>query len=792
VTASDFLRQSLAFLDRALTRFFRVVRRFLDQLAQESAPAAGARQPGKVREEQFGGEQSAGTRTDAEADSTREPREDDANLLEPERSATPPADPPRIDASGEVEDHERESFSPSQETPVPSSVRDDAEQIEPLPLNHGDAGKLRSPSTEQVDEPPLHRPEPFSRGGRPRQSESANSQGEAISSPQLKPEVVCKKIDRVWVVGVAGEQFDRADTRILQNDQPLTLEGFSESLWRLRDIGGKIRVLPKNGENRQTERRFDLGDEAFWVFKLRGREGTEGRRVKRVSYGTYLAVVPDRWKRNTELSGDPPIHPETCSLKGYLAHFFFLRRQDGRGIAFQTEKGDHIVAEAAAAKFELIGHRLIDAAKETGPLFGEAPPVIKALNSSEWAGIKTIVVGAEGVGQGKWRTQFTPDRLGSDQPLPDEVRLRGGGWYFARLYDTSYTLVESFDFRFLNGLTEIVLDQPLPFPPIGETHGSVDIELKHHPDVSILATELCSSQIATKKTNLGTKLQIPANPECDRSRWTLTASEDAQIALGLVVERVWWGIGTRRKEPPEWTDQQVELRRGDFRNKELWLLLPSDRWTMEILAGLDGEQGRSYKVPVEDRKVIIPLLDFSDSVALSEEKDCSLWVRLEARGRQWSGAPCRIPLCLVCAFCENESSEVNDLLDHIRSCHVTEVVRPLTYEELRERNPDLPVKIYQCGYCSYYVITRDELHPTSAIVRHQERECDAARRRDGTVLIKFEPITDVERIRENVIRGLPNIRKCTLCTQDLGEINEDTAMTHLVLKHLKQLYVRID
>ena len=95
--------------------------------------------------------------------------------------------------------------------------------------------------------------------------------------------------------------------------------------------------------------------------------------------------------------------------------------------------------------------RLEDAGENIGPLFSK-PPNILSVGSQAWREIKTIVVGEEGSGRGRWRTEFSPDSDRVDQDLPPEILDKRGGWYFLRFYDGNDDLAESLDFRFLSGL----------------------------------------------------------------------------------------------------------------------------------------------------------------------------------------------------------------------------------------------------------------------------------------------------------------------------------------------------
>jgi hypothetical protein len=128
------------------------------------------------------------------------------------------------------------------------------------------------------------------------------------------------------------------------------------------------------------ETRAALGQDGYLLFKLSGKNQNQGRRVKFLSSGSYLVMVPDDWERDDTLSGPAPVAPESTSLFGYQAHFFELEKDGDGKIAFRTPTGKSFVIESKAPQFELVGTRLNEASGDRGPLFGGRPPQIRALD----------------------------------------------------------------------------------------------------------------------------------------------------------------------------------------------------------------------------------------------------------------------------------------------------------------------------------------------------------------------------------------------------------------------------
>ena len=120
------------------------------------------------------------------------------------------------------------------------------------------------------------------------------------------------------------------------------------------------------------------------------------------------------------------------------------------------------------------------------------------------------------------------------------------------------------------------------------------------------------------------------------------------------------------------------------------------------------------------------------------------------------------------------------------SYHINEYFRSLTYEEMRGYDRSLPLVIYKCPYCSFYPQKDGDIRPTSAISDHVERghiEITNEERKN----VSFSVVHDVNEIRQNVIRNLPNLSKCKSCEKSVENENIEK---HL-WEHRKILYKMI-
>lgn len=453
-----------------------------------------------------------------------------------------------------------------------------------------------------------------------------------------RPEIICWKEGWSWILGVEvpEELLEDPDLSVLQDEALLTSDEFYEGRYRLKRLLRKVNVRSSQDE---VPIEIDLVEEEknYLLFKLVGHYGRRGRRVRQATSGSYLAVVPDGWERDEEVSGPPTANPEPMSIDGYQAHFFYLGRDYAGKIAFVTPGSEKIEIETGTARFELVGTVLNDSSEDIGPLFGGSPPRIRALHEQGWRNVGTVVVGEEGGGKKRWRTQFNPDRDQVEQHLPDEVAKRGGGWYFVRVYDIDDNLVESLDFRFMSALQEIRIPDH-PFLPSVEGHTAVDVEFLRQSDCEVRLTEGPADSLRIAHEEQKTEATIPPNPAWDETCWIIGPEGGPQVEVTILVERVWWASGEEDAVPLEWTDKPLTLSRDCFAatsNKALWLRFPRPRWVDKIDVGFDPSKSRPYQVEVGERVLAIPLRHFGDSAEVEnrrQEYRFKVWVDTKDAG----------------------------------------------------------------------------------------------------------------------------------------------------------------
>jgi len=473
---------------------------------------------------------------------------------------------------------------------------------------------------------------PVKRGGRPRsstkQQEMEKTPGTKPSS--LKPEIVCWNEGWRWIVGIEiPEELETLS--VAQNEKLLAQDTIDESLYRLRHAVGGVKVTWTGG---QKDILLLGAGRNYFIFKMRKDWKGLGRLVKHPTIGYYLAIVPREWKRDVEVSGSASVNPESVQVDGYKAHFFCQEQDGNMAIGFVNANGERIQVESGYSRFQIVGREIEDASEDMGPLFGEQLPCIQTLDEKGWRDIGVIVLGEEGRGKNRWRTQFVPQVGAKEQILPEEIANRRGGWYFVRIYDNGDNLLESMDFRFLKVLNDIRMESS-DFLPGPNGYDNVSVQFLHQTDCKVELMDNDAQHVLEIYRESGqTIVTVPPKPNCDKTHWIL-CDGDAKIKVTVLVERIWWSFGVMGVATTDWVDRPITLSHKHFTatsDKALFVRLPRLRFVRKIDVGFERNKSKPYQAEVEKKEIAIPLRDFCDTEEIEnrqEEFDIKIWVQSE-------------------------------------------------------------------------------------------------------------------------------------------------------------------
>lgn len=563
-------------------------------------------------------------------------------------------------------------------------------------------------------------------------------------------------------------------------------------LWRFMD------------ENERELQNFGWQNEINW-FKLSGQNLNRGRLVKHATNGFYLLVVPSNWTCiNIESSCLESKQPDQLATD--LWHGYFSRIDHNKTIfpRFETSTGSEMICEWKRTHFIFEGNHINDAFSHLGPLFGLNPPMIKANLTSDWHEIGTIVLGQEGTGRNKARWELFPQRTQQVQDLLPKHLVQRSGWYFLRFYDRDDNLLESFDFRFVANLTEIIYSRNLLIPST-DGHESTKIVLRHIKPLSIKSEQhelLEPIRISETETHV----IVPPEPVYDSSEWCF----NEKVPIKFELNRLWWGVAAENAEEIniEWQDKPFELEESRFdatSSETLWLKRPRNAKINSFYYGFEYSSKRELSHAHRGGNFSIPLREFESAPDIKVDgTNFQFWISelgsdgtccehevtvFRIKKKKWH---CKI---LLCSFL----SETWLLFEtHFREMHSEYGFRILEYTEAQARGlygKEFPSKIYQCPYNPEHFVdaTCTFSSSNSLITYHVERECEDARKyaHTGHIKVGFKVVESVERIRQVHLPTLPIWVQCHFCDgffkKSVDDLSDDIYL-HLLKTHREELF----
>ena len=579
-----------------------------------------------------------------------------------------------------------------------------------------------------------------------------------------------------------------AESAIAQKDVPLRrMAEDYRACWELTSFHEDLTIrYEKNGE--AQELKIALKVPRIPLFKLEGHNHNRGRLVQSPSRGYYLSIVPNSWERDEKHSGPAIANPEPVHMTGYTAHYFFLDNEF-KTVAFLKSDNEAEIIRARGTQFDLQGKVLENDHPFMGPLFGGAPPTIVVKEWKDKYPINTIVLGEEGPGRDRWREHFTPSAGAQAIDFPPELlemlHRKKAGWFFIRIYDEDQELMESLDFRFVKGLKDIEISPESPIPP-PSGHGDGEIRFVHDPDCVTVPQSIHDKGLTKIPTIYGTRFIIPPTPWADKTNWRI-GYDEAMVEATIVLGRIWWALSDPREEP-KWESKPVNLALEHFRatsDKEIVLKFPQERWIEKVKVGLADQGSQEFRVKVTADKLNIPLRGFGDSSQLQKVGKHPLYAFLFQHNNKITIKIGEIAVKLCCKVCGSAFFSFNDIMLHFKEKHLESFFEELSYDEMRMEVPSLPIKIYKCSYCNFYVESHDYITPTSGIISHQTHQCRDVDRSMGCTRILFSVVDDLDEIRQMVIRNLPHIIKCRMCR--IRFINPDI---NEQVKHFRDIHAK--
>ena len=413
--------------------------------------------------------------------------------------------------------------------------------------------------------------------------------------PSSRPELICRRSPGSWQWEVALLVPNECNvTGIRLDDTHLRAE---RSEFRLSSYAGILFVDHADGDS--TE--FELCTARTpMIFKLADRWGGVGRRIDAMSRGHFVVIAPTEWHRR----GRPPVAPAATADAAFQAHYFFRdggQADDGAGF-------EECNLALTGAGFSLIGECLYDDSTE-GELFIGNPPELRPGRGVTWARI-----GEEN--EGGWRGEnFLP----AERSLADVLAQRQGR-FFVRVYDNGTKLCDSGEFRYVEGLREILVDgkpysRDTLLSPADEGHPPIKVQFVGEkraivrPSVKPNSHHRCVAEEAA--------IVVAPHPVADVVACSLeTPSGSVDVSIRL--PRIWWCLGHDGEDSASWSATPLAMTRSGFHdhaNTDATVRIRLPRQFNSVDVGFEHDLNRSYRpVGTADttKTVQIPLIDFVD------------------------------------------------------------------------------------------------------------------------------------------------------------------------------------
>lgn len=649
-----------------------------------------------------------------------------------------------------------------------------------------------STEDERADDTTSYKRSPIKRGGRSRVQSIAqrgekrreqDKPGTKTSISSLRMDIICWD-DAQWFIGLELHGRLR-NLQVFQEERRLEPCNYYHTRFVLKNQE-ELKIM-LNGEERFFP--IPLGTEEYYIFKMKKDWVSPGRLVSTLNKGNYLIMTPKDWIRDEELN-PAPFGEEYVGCWGLTAHFFFIDKNSK--VSFKTAEGKEIVIKGNE-HLELEGKQIIDDS-DMGPLFIHEVPVLKVSSVDYWDSVSVIIIGREGKGTNRWKTEFKPEYT-CVQKLPRILEERGCGWYYIRIYDQDERLKESLDFRYSKGLHDIVI--PTYQLPSADGYRPVELKFSCTTDCNILPGE--DNNLTKDENSNVITYKLPSSSFYDQTDWVVV-EHGYKISLRIILDRIWWVASLKGESVDKlinndiWQAKPLVFAPEDFyaiSDKILWIKITKPPESRRVGLGFAETSRRNYSIS-DDKLLMVPLNDFTDSMNWTDftgSVDLRLWI---SEKDDLSIKLARVCYEFNCKWCENTFFSSENLLQHVLKEHINKCYRLLRYKEMQKYMPELPKRIYRCSYCGYYVSTND-LDPTSKMNDHIEKDCQKAHKVDPSSKIRFSVIDDLYKIRKNVIRNLPEMYECLLCPLHIKEVirerklGEKKARTDHLMTHKEDI-----
>ena len=397
----------------------------------------------------------------------------------------------------------------------------------------------------------------------------------------LRPKLICREnpSSRSWDIILSAYQECPLEKVYLEDENPETAPEVDPEKYPILSLRGNL-IVECGDEYKTTVPLFD--ESKPLIFKLRRNWKGTGQRVSRITRGYFILIAPNDWERK----GDAPAEQNNCMDKDFKVHFLNTTSGENFGSLGKWE------IPSPGQVINLKGEKVFDNSEE-GDLFIHNVPDLDKGKLSEviWARI----------GEEK-RNGWKGDNFKPHEELIPEVlgKRKEIGHFFLRVYDKNIDMIDSIEFRYLDELSQIRINDEeyeedmllTPSPsgyPLTKIH-FIGIGGRTIPP-QLLNNSIC-------KVTSSDILEIPPNKKVDVINCVLKSS-GGKVKITLKLQQIWWCI----KKPDntkfnEWHSTPFCMTQEEFlqraKRKERIHFLPETLKSIPIGFGNENELVRQH------------------------------------------------------------------------------------------------------------------------------------------------------------------------------------------------------
>ena len=429
----------------------------------------------------------------------------------------------------------------SNDVPLPKSGNESQESKhteDDRPSENGDANRNTKPIENGK--------QPQRRGGqRWRKDLPQPDTSNKRCSSLLRPRLICREdvASHSWNVILSAYKECPLERVYFENENPETIPEADPEEHLIVSLRGNL-IVECGNEYKTTISLFDENEPL--IFKLQKHWTGTGHRVSRITRGHFILIAPNTWER----TGEEPAEPNNCTASGFKVHFLNTMSGEDFGNLGKWK------IPSPGQVIKLTGEKVFDNSEEGDLFINHIPGLEKEkLSGIVWARIGEEKRNGKGV-------NFKPHEECISEVLGN---LKGKGHFFLRVYDKKVDMVDSVDFRYLDKLKQIRINdeeytEGMLLTP--KSFGYPPTKISFIGNDGAMMPQLLNNSIC-KVTSSGI-IEVPPNKKADTINCVLKSS-DGKVKITLNLQRIWW---CKKKldsnKFSEWRATPFDMTQKDF------------------------------------------------------------------------------------------------------------------------------------------------------------------------------------------------------------------------------------